>query len=137
MPAHCTSLGLLLTLVQIIPPRSSTQAFLRCKSNRSPEEDRWRTTPGGSSGADADIFGEIEKGEMSLEERLEHMGIDAAEYKQLKVSAKAAQGRFDRWTPKTKAEAQKKWKQLADAPEDITLLEMFKKEGVDVLAEGK
>ncbi|KAF2446282.1 hypothetical protein P171DRAFT_430468 [Karstenula rhodostoma CBS 690.94] len=124
--------------IKVIAPRSSVQTFLRCRSDRAEDRDddrESRTRPGEDN--DVDIFAEMEKGDMTLEQRLEHMGIDSAEYKALKTSAKASQKKFEAWTPKSKAEAQKKWKRLADAPEDITLLEMFKREGVDVLQEGK
>jgi small subunit ribosomal protein S10 len=130
--------GLPLTSRQAAAPRSSAQTFLRCRSNRAEdrEDDReWRTKPGEDN--DVDILAEIEKGDMPIEQRLEHMGLDAAEYTALKTSAKRAQKKLEKWTPKDKPEAQRKWKQLANAPEDLTLLEMFKKEGVDVLKEGK
>lgn len=74
---------------------------------------------------------------MTLEQRLEDMGIDPAEYKVLKKSADAAEKRLNRWTPKTKEDALRKYKRMVDAPEDNTLLEMFKREGVDVFAEAK
>ncbi|KAL5408248.1 hypothetical protein PMIN03_006615 [Paraphaeosphaeria minitans] len=126
--------------IKITPPRSSAQTFLRCKSKRAEDRDddrEWQTKPGESDGADVDIFAEMEKGEMPLEQRLEHMGIDPAEYKALKTSSKAAEEKLNRWTPKTKEDAQRKWKRMVNAPEDNTLLEMFKREGVDVLVEGK
>ena len=74
---------------------------------------------------------------MPLEQRLEHMGIDAGEYNSAKKSARKTQERFDKWMPTEKEDAQKKWKKMASSPDDITLLEMFKKEGLDVLKEGK
>lgn len=118
---------------QVTPPRSSAQTFLRCKSNRAQDREDERE----SRDAGFDIYAEIEKGDMSLEQRLEHMGIDPAQYKSAKKSARKAQERFDKWIPTTKEDAQKKWKKLASTPDDITLLEMFKKEGLDVLKEGK
>lgn len=74
---------------------------------------------------------------MPLNERLEHMGLDAAHYKTLKNSEKKADKKFQNWMPKTKDEAQRKWAKMANTPDDLTLLEMFKKEGLDVLKEGK
>lgn len=74
---------------------------------------------------------------MSVEERLEHMGIDPVEYKTLKHSADKANKKFEKWIPKTREEAQRKYQQMVNTPDDLTLLDMFKKEGLDVLKEGK
>jgi small subunit ribosomal protein S10 len=74
---------------------------------------------------------------MSLNERLEHMGINPAQYQTLKNSERKADKKFQKWMPKTKEEAQRKWQQMANTPDNTTLLEMFKKEGLDVLKEGK
>ncbi|KAJ4353961.1 mitochondrial 37S ribosomal protein rsm10 [Didymosphaeria variabile] len=114
--------------IKIIPPRASAQTFLRCRSNRAEdrEDDRERRSAPGDDN-DVDIYAEMEKGEMPIEQRLEHMGLDAAEYTALKTSSKRAQKKFDNWTPNDKAEAQRKWKKMANTPDDLTLLEMFKK----------
>ena len=74
---------------------------------------------------------------MSLEERLEHMGLDVAKYKALRNSEKKAAKKFENWIPKTKEEAQRKWKKMQQTPDDTTLLEMFKREGIEPLKVGK
>ena len=84
-----------------------------------------------------DILAEIARGDMTLEQRLEHMGIDPAEYKAAVKSDNKARAKMEDWVPKTKEEAQRKWRKLASAPDDTTLMDMFKREGVDILKEGK
>ncbi|KAF1971873.1 ribosomal protein S10 [Bimuria novae-zelandiae CBS 107.79] len=110
---------------KIIPPRSSAQTLLRCKSDRANRNDG------------RDIYAEIERGDKSIEQRLQHMGINPEEYHALKRSEIKAQEKFDKWIPKTKQDAQRKWQKMVNSPDDLTMLEMFKREGLDVLKEGK
>ena len=74
---------------------------------------------------------------MTLEQRLEHMGMDPEVYKKLKRSEDKAAAKFEKWVPKTKEEAQRKWKKMVNSPDHTIMLDMFKKEGLDVLKEGK
>jgi small subunit ribosomal protein S10 len=126
--------GAWLTWKQITTPTPSAQTFLRCKSDRADKENRSKPDEKDDG---RDIYAEIERGDMSLNERLEHMGINPAQYQTLKNSERKADKKFQKWMPKTKEEAQRKWQQMANTPDNTTLLEMFKKEGLDVLKEGK
>lgn len=74
---------------------------------------------------------------MPLEQRLEHMGLNVEEYKQLRNSERKAAKKFANWEPKTKEEAQRKWKKMQNTPDHLTLLELFKREGIEPLKVGK
>lgn len=79
----------------------------------------------------ADLKADVESGDMSLEERLADMNIDSAEYKALWNSQKKAAKRAAKWEPKTREEAQQKWKELQSGPDDLTLLRTYKRAGVE------
>lgn len=74
---------------------------------------------------------------MPLEQRLEHMGLNVAEYKQLRNSERKAAKKFANWEPKTKEEAQRKWKKMQETPDHLNLLELFKREGIEPLKVAK
>jgi small subunit ribosomal protein S10 len=116
-------------MAQVIPaPRLHTQPFARCYSARRDDD--------GDAGSDGGklvdtLKADIESGNMTLEERLEHMGLDAAEYKQLWKSQQAAEKRFEEWEPKTRREAEQRWTDMQSTPDHLTLLQMYKKAGIE------
>ncbi|KAF2107505.1 30S ribosomal protein S10, mitochondrial precursor [Lophiotrema nucula] len=67
----------------------------------------------------------------TLEERLEDLGIDAAEYKTLLGSQQKAEERAERQEPQTAKEARKQWQALQKTPDHNTLLQMYKRAGVE------
>lgn len=46
-------------------------------------------------------------------------------------SQQAAEQRFAEWEPKTREEAQQKWKELQNTPDHLGLLHMYKRAGVE------
>lgn len=68
---------------------------------------------------------------------MKELGIDPEEYETLRQSSEKADAKFKKWMPKSKEEAQRKWKQMVDTPDNYNMLHMFKREGVDVLHEAK
>lgn len=70
-------------LTQILSPRSSTQIFVRTKSSKEDRDDEREF--GAADAADAggmeDMLKEIKSGSMSLNERLDDMGLDPVEYR--------------------------------------------------------
>ncbi|KAF2819152.1 30S ribosomal protein-like protein S10 [Ophiobolus disseminans] len=74
---------------------------------------------------------DIENGDMPLDRRLKDMGLDPEEYKALWKSERKAEERFAEWEPKTREEAQQKWKELQNTPDHMTLLHMYKRAGVE------
>jgi small subunit ribosomal protein S10 len=46
-------------------------------------------------------------------------------------SQQAAQKRFDEWEPKTREEAQQRWKEMQDTPDHLALLRVYKRAGVE------
>jgi hypothetical protein len=53
-------------------------------------------------------------------------------YRLLK-SQEAALKKANKWEPKTREEAKSKWKKLQNSPDHLSLLEMYRKEGLEVL----
>ncbi|KAH8724707.1 hypothetical protein GQ44DRAFT_708138 [Phaeosphaeriaceae sp. PMI808] len=108
-------------------PRQYTQTFLRTKSSTSGED--------GSSKDDEKLMeklmADIENGDMPLDERLQHMGIDPKEYKTLWKSQQESEKRFKENEPKTREEAQKLWKEMQTTPDHNTLLHIYKRAGVE------
>ncbi|KAF1362146.1 hypothetical protein EJ07DRAFT_108912 [Lizonia empirigonia] len=79
----------------------------------------------------ASLKADIESGKMTLEERLQHMNIDPKEYKALWNSQKKAAKRAAKSEPKTREEAMQQWKEAQSRPDDLTLLKMYKRGGVE------
>ncbi|KAF2631328.1 hypothetical protein BU25DRAFT_361438 [Macroventuria anomochaeta] len=79
----------------------------------------------------ADLRADVESGNMSLGERLQDMNLDPGEYKALWNSQKKAAKRAAKWEPKTREEAQQKWKAMQSTPDDLTLLRAYKRAGVE------
>jgi len=46
-------------------------------------------------------------------------------------SQRKAQAKFDRWEPKTREEAQRKWKKLQDTPDHLNLLDLYRQHGIE------
>lgn len=57
------------------------------------------------------------------------MGIDYG--LRLMKSQKEAEERFAQWEPKDRADADRKWKEMQDTPDHLTLLQMYKREGIE------
>jgi small subunit ribosomal protein S10 len=79
----------------------------------------------------ATLMADVEAGNLPLDEQLEKMGLDPVEYKELWNSQKKAQKATAKREPKTREEAQKLWKQMQSTPDDLTLLRMYKRGGVE------
>ncbi|KAH6622473.1 hypothetical protein C7974DRAFT_398359 [Boeremia exigua] len=75
----------------------------------------------------------VESGKIPLDVLQKGFDIDPAEYKALFNSQKKAAKRAAKWEPKTREEAQQKWKELQSAPDDLTLLRVFKRSGIEPL----
>jgi small subunit ribosomal protein S10 len=113
----------------IAAPRLYTQPFARSYSASRNDDD-------GDAGSDGgklmdSIKADIEAGGMTLDERLQDMGLDAAEYKQLWKSQQASEKRFEKWEPTTRSEAEQRWKEMQNTPDHLTLLQMYKKAGIE------
>ncbi|KAH7378500.1 hypothetical protein DE146DRAFT_759043 [Phaeosphaeria sp. MPI-PUGE-AT-0046c] len=113
------------------PPRPHTQCFARSKSSRSNEDREDREDGPKDEKALKELLADIENGEMPLDKRLEDMGLDPKEYKALWKSQQAAEQRFAEWEPKTREEAQQKWKEMQNTPDHLALLHMYKRAGVE------
>ena len=46
-------------------------------------------------------------------------------------SQREAEKRFEAWEPKTREEAQQRWKEMQSTPDHLTLLHMYKRAGVE------
>lgn len=79
----------------------------------------------------ATLMADVEAGNLPLDEQLEKMGLDPAEYKELWNSQRKAQKATAKREPKTREEAQKLWKQMQSTPDDLTLLGTYKRGGVE------
>lgn len=83
------------------------------------------------------LMADVEAGNLPLDEQLEKMGLDPLEYKELWNSQRKAQKAATRREPKTREEAQKLWKQMQSTPDDLTLLRMYKRGGVEPIQQAK
>ncbi|KAH7074398.1 hypothetical protein BKA63DRAFT_443366 [Paraphoma chrysanthemicola] len=118
-------------------PRPCTQTFARTKSSRS-DEDRDNREPGPKDGKLMDdLMADIENGDMPLDQRLQNMGLDPAEYKALWQSQQKAEQDFAEWEPKTREEAQQRWKELQNTPDHLSLLHIYKRAGVEPIKVAK
>ncbi|KAF2128437.1 30S ribosomal protein-like protein S10 [Dothidotthia symphoricarpi CBS 119687] len=107
-------------------PRPHTQAFSRPRSDKAGEEDE-----AGEGKLMDGLKADVEDGSMDLDARLTDMGIDPKQYKALWNSQQKADERFAQWEPKTREEAQQRWKDLQKTPDHLTLLHMYKRAGVE------
>lgn len=46
-------------------------------------------------------------------------------------SQRAAERKFAAWEPKTSAEAAARWKELQSSPDDLSMLQMYKRAGIE------
>jgi len=58
-------------------------------------------------------------------------------YYSLYHSQRKAEARFEEWEPKTREEAQQRWKEMQNTPDHLTLLHMYKRAGVEPLKVAK
>ena len=114
----------------IAAPRLYTPPFTRSYSASRNDDDGGDAGSGGGKLMDS-IRADVEGGGMTLEERLQDMGLDPVEYKQLWKSQQAAEKRFEEWEPKTRSEAEQRWKEMQSKPDHLTLLQMYKKAGIE------
>jgi hypothetical protein len=66
---------------QIAHPRPHIQTFSRARSSRSSEDAADREPGPRDDKLLSDLMGDIDNGDMPLDQRLEDMGLDAKEYK--------------------------------------------------------
>ncbi|KAF9695096.1 hypothetical protein EKO04_007099 [Ascochyta lentis] len=102
-----------------------SRPFSTTPSRTAPEDDQ------ASEKVMSDLKADVESGDMSLEDRLQDMNMDPAEYKALWNSQKKADKRAAKWEPKTREEAQQKWQEAQSRPDDLTLLRIYKRAGVE------
>jgi small subunit ribosomal protein S10 len=115
---------------QIPAPRLYTQPFARSYSAKRDDDGDHAAGEKGEKLMDS-IKADISNDSMTLEERMQDMGIDAVEYKRLWKSQQAAEKRFEEWEPKTRSEAEQRWKEMQNKPDHLTLLHMYKRAGVE------
>ncbi|KAF2028450.1 30S ribosomal protein-like protein S10 [Setomelanomma holmii] len=118
-------------------PRPHTQTFSRAKSSRS-DEDRDDRESGPRDGKLMDdLMADMGINDMPLDQRLQDMGLDPKEYKALWQSQRKAEQAFEEWEPKTREEAQQRWKEAQDTPDHLTLLHLYKRAGVEPIKVAK
>ncbi|OSS45369.1 hypothetical protein B5807_10369 [Epicoccum nigrum] len=83
------------------------------------------------SQAVAGFIKDIESGKIPLELLQQGADIDPADYKALWNAQQKAEKRHKQWEPKTREEAQQKWKAMQNTPDDLTMLHMFKRDGLE------
>ncbi|CAN9403216.1 unnamed protein product [Alternaria alternata] len=112
-------------------PRPCTQTFSRAKSGRA-EEDNER-----DSREDKDVKlmdqlkMDLENSAMPLDQRLEDAGINPQEFKTLYASQQKVNQDQEEWEPKTREDAQRRWKELQNTPDHLGLLKMYKRAGLE------
>ncbi|KAF2175530.1 30S ribosomal protein-like protein S10 [Zopfia rhizophila CBS 207.26] len=106
---------------QVTTPRPYYQTFSRAKSSRAEDDDDIDIPEG--SGAP--------RGNMTLEEQLQDMGIEPEKYKTLYKSQQRANAKADEWEPMTREDAWKRWEELKKAPDHFTMLHMYKRAGIE------
>jgi small subunit ribosomal protein S10 len=52
-------------------------------------------------------------------------------------SQEKAEERFAEWEPKTREEAQQRWKEMQNTPDHLSLLHMYKRAGVEPIKVAK
>ncbi|KAL5119129.1 mitochondrial 37S ribosomal protein rsm10 [Pleosporales sp. CAS-2024a] len=117
------------------PPRPQIKPFTRTKSSTSDgfPDDSEPTDDFPDDGEPIDI----EAGDMPMDARLMDMGFDPAEYHVLLQSQQEAEKRFQEREPKTREEAQQMWKEMQNTPDHLTLLEVYKRAGVEPIKVAK
>ncbi|KAL6704656.1 mitochondrial 37S ribosomal protein rsm10 [Coniothyrium glycines] len=107
-------------------PRPYNQTFYRAKSSEAENDDE---EPEGK------LMDELlAKGnDLSLSQRLKgtFTDLDEKEYKSLWKSEQAAKKRWEEWEPRTREDAERKWKELQNTPDHFSLLHMYKRAGVE------
>ncbi|KAF2750293.1 hypothetical protein M011DRAFT_456199 [Sporormia fimetaria CBS 119925] len=98
--------------LQISTPRASAQAFSTSRPVRAKDEDK---------GVTKEVF----------DEQLQQLGLDPAEFRALYKSTKKAQKEAEEREPKTAAEARKQWESFQATPDHTSLLEMYKRVGIE------
>lgn len=68
---------------------------------------------------------------MTLTDRLRDMSLGEKEFKKLWKSQQDVQKKLDDWEPRTREEAQRKWKELQNTPDHFNLLQLYKSAGVE------
>lgn len=117
-------------------PRPCTQSFSRAKSSKSEDDDGGHSEKNDVRLMDQ-LKADISNGDMPLDARLQDMGFDPDEFKKLWHSQQRANERLAEWEPQTREEAQKKWKEMQDTPDHLTLLHMYKRAGVEPIKVAK
>ncbi|KAF2679017.1 hypothetical protein K458DRAFT_122366 [Lentithecium fluviatile CBS 122367] len=119
--------------VRIASPRSCARPFSQTTSPNANEN--YKRAAGSKRGEDGvDLYREIESGSMGLDERVQELGLDPQEYRKLLESQKKLSKKSAEWEPKDREEANRKWKKLQqDAPDHLTLLDMYRKEGLEII----
>ncbi|KAF1940912.1 hypothetical protein EJ02DRAFT_405503 [Clathrospora elynae] len=114
-------------------PRPYTQTFSRTKSSRTDEENERELRDDRDGKLMEQLKLDLESGDMPLDQRLQDMGLDPAEYRRLNSSLQAANERMEEWEPKTREEAQERWKELQNSPDHLGLLRIYKRSGVEII----
>ncbi|KAF1851120.1 30S ribosomal protein-like protein S10 [Cucurbitaria berberidis CBS 394.84] len=117
--------------------RPYTHTLSRTKSSKA-EADEDREIREDRDGKLMDqLRTDMENGDMTLDQRLQDMGLDPNEYKRLWKSQQAANERLEAWEPRTREEAQQRWKDMQNTPDHLTLLHMYKRAGVEPIKVAK
>ncbi|KAF1915706.1 hypothetical protein BDU57DRAFT_577544 [Ampelomyces quisqualis] len=111
-------------------PRPCIQTFSRTKSSGS-NEDREEMEALKDGKTLKNLMADLEGGDMPLDQRLQDMGLDPKEYKALYKSQQEVEERWQKNEPKTREEAQRRWKEMQNTPDHLTLLNMYKAKGVE------
>ncbi|KAH3906983.1 hypothetical protein HBI56_113670 [Parastagonospora nodorum] len=121
------------------PPRPHARTFSQTKGSRADEDEgRGDGRRGRREGkAMTKLLDDIESGNLDLEAQLNRMNIDPKKYKELYNSSEKAEQRLAEWEPKTREEAQQKWKEMQDTPDHFTLLHTWKRAGVEPIKVAK
>ncbi|KAF2733519.1 hypothetical protein EJ04DRAFT_577587 [Polyplosphaeria fusca] len=116
--------------LNISHPRPSIQTFSRAKSSRSDDDAK---AVGSFAAQEGIKFDE----NLSLDERLQELGADPAEYKKLLASYKQIERRQRAEEPQTAKETAKQWKEWQKTPEHNVMLHMYKRAGVEPIKVAK
>ncbi|KAF2474067.1 30S ribosomal protein-like protein S10 [Lindgomyces ingoldianus] len=112
--------------IHITTPRTFPQTFSRSKSSRARNDDDELREPKGA-------VDKAPKENMTLEEQLEDMGVNEEEYKQLWRSMQEVTKKQKEWEPLTQEDAKRKWKKMRNSPDHLTLLHMYKHQGIEAI----